>query len=245
MKSVVFALFVTLSGIGFSQTHQNGLILPKNFNEPTFDNYCCVFAPQQGFTLYDAPNGNKIGRVLKKIQPNLTGTKSYVIALANGKTPIYKTFDVGLAEVGYKLFAISFFKNKRGFVKIFNKKSSYWLWVAEIEQLGYKTSNWQDFLVNNNDKLLGYYAKKPGLNLRESPTKGGKILKTLRGDLFEIHLQREASGNWNKVKVIKYQEHPCKGNLTKEENIEYILEGWLKTIDDNGTPNVWYYARGC
>ncbi len=111
--------------------------------------------------------------------------------------------------------------------------------------MGYKATNWQDFLIENKDKFLGYYANKPGLNLRSEPLKSAKVLKTLRGDLFEIKLQKEAQGNWNKVKVIKYQEHPCKGNLTNEKNIEYILEGWIKTIDDSGTPNVWYYARGC
>lgn len=245
MKSVFFALFLSLSSITFSQTHQNGLIIPRNFHLDTFDNYCCVFAPTYGFSLYDAPNGNKIGKVVQKQNANLVLTESYVIALSNGVSNIYKNFNQGLTEVGYELFAMSFFKAKNGFVKVFNKKSSYWLKVSEIEKAGYKATNWQDFLVENNNKLLGYYANKPGLNLRSEPTRDAKVLKILRGDLFEIQLQKEAQGNWNKVKVIKYQEHPCKGNLSKEENIEYILEGWIKTIDDSGTPNVWYYARGC
>ncbi|NQW36152.1 MAG: hypothetical protein HQ471_04010 [Flavobacteriales bacterium] len=245
MKSVIFAMLFSMASIGFSQTHQNGLIIPKNFHNDSFSEYCCVFAPIEGFNLYDAPNGNKIGKVLQKQKANLALTELYVIALANGNTPIYKKFDQGLTEVGYEIFAMSFYKNKDGFVKIFDKKSSYWIKVSEIEEMGYKATNWQDFLIENKDKFLGYYANKPGLNLRSEPLKSAKVLKTLRGDLFEIKLQKEAEGNWNKVKVIKYQEHPCKGNLTNEKNIEYILEGWIKTIDDSGTPNVWYYARGC
>ncbi len=245
MKSVFFALFLSLSSISFSQTHQNGLIIPKDFHLDSFDNYCCVFAPVEGFNIYDGPNGNKIGKVIQKQQANLAISELYSIFLVNGKNPIYKNFNKGLTEVGYELYAMSFFKAKAGFVKIYTKKSSYWLKVSELEQQGFKVSNWQDFLVANNKKLLGYYANKPGLNLRSEPTRDAKVLKTLRGDLFEIHLKKEAQGNWNKVKVIKYQEHPCKGHLTKDENIEYILEGWIKTIDDSGTPNVWYYARGC
>lgn len=245
MKTLVLIVLMCSTAICLSQTHQNGLIIPNNLHEDSFDNYCCVFSPRQGFQLYDAPNGNKIGVVLKKEERNLALTEIYTIALTNGSDTIYKSFDQGLAEVGYEIFAIHFYKVKDGFVKIFNKRSSYWLKVSEVEQLGYIASNWQDFLVNHTGKLLGYYANKPGLNLRSKPSTSGKVLKTLRGNLFEIHLKKEIQGNWNKVKVIKYQEHPCKGNLSKEENIEYILEGWIKTIDDSGTPNVWYYSRGC
>lgn len=245
MKSVLFALVLSLSSIGFSQTHQNGLIIPKDFNQDSFKSYCCVFAPKEGFTLYDAPDGNNIGKIIQKQEGNLALNEMFAIKLSNGNNPIYKNFDRGLSEVGYEIFVMSFFKAKNGFVKVFDKKSTYWLKVSEIEKAGFKVSNWQDFLVAQSGKLLGYYAKKPGLNLRSEPLKGTKVLKTLRGDLFEIQLQPEKQGNWNKVRVLKYQEHPCKGNLSKEENIEYILEGWIKTIDDSGTPNVWYYARGC
>ena len=245
MKTVFFVLVFSLSTIGFSQTHQNGLIIPKDFNLDSFNSYCCVFAPKDGFSIYDAPNGNKIGTVIQKRESNLALDEMFAIKLSNGNSPIYKNFNKGLSEVGYEVFVMSFFKAKNGFVKVFDKKSTYWLKVSEIEKLGFKITNWQDFLVAQSGKLLGYYANKLGLNLRSEPLKGSKVLKTLRGDLFEIQLQKEKQGNWNKVRVLKYQEHPCKGNLSKEENIEYILEGWIKTIDDSGTPNVWYYSRGC
>lgn len=245
MKSFAVSLFLFLSLTSYGKVQQNGLILPKNYNDNNFDNYCCVFTPQKGFNLYDAPNGNIIGKIFQKQNANLTNTQRYIIALKNGNSFIYKTFNKGLAEVGYKIYAMNFFKLKDGFVKVYDKKSSYWLKVSEINNTSFQTENWQDFLQKNNGKLLGYYAKKPGLNLRSAPTTNAKILKTLRGNLFEIKLLPQIQGNWNKVKVIKYQEHPCKGNLTKKENIEYILEGWIKTVDDSGTANIWYYPRGC
>jgi len=245
MKSVLFALVFSLSSICFGQIPQNGLIVPKDFNLDSFNNYCCVFTPPKGFTLYDAPNGNKIGIIIQKEKGEHELNDMFAIKLSNGNTPIYKNFNKGLSEVGYNVFVMSFFKVKNGFVNVFDKKSSYWLKIIDINKAGYKAINWQDFLVENNGKLLGYYANKPGLNLRAEPLKSAKILKTLRGNLFEIQLQTESQGNWNKVKVLKYQEHPCKGNLTKKENIEYILEGWIKTVDDSGTPNIWYYPKGC
>ncbi len=245
MKFFAAIVFLFLSFIGFSQTNQNGLIIPKNFSDKSFDNYCCVFAPQQGFKLYDAPNGNIIGIVKEKLKNDKLLKNKYNIILKSGNQTIIKPFKQGLSEIGYEIYAINFYKTKNGFVKILNPKSSYWLKVAELNDFLFDASSWQDFLLKNQYKLLGYYANKPGLNLRESPSKNAKILKTLRGNLFEIKLLPQSKGNWNKVKVIKYQEHPCKGNLTKEENTEYILEGWIKTIDDSGTPNIWYYPRGC
>ena len=52
-------------------------------------------------------------------------------------------------------------------------------------------------------------------------------------------------GPWTKVKVKKYREHPCTTGLSQNEIVEYELEGWVKIVDDNGRPNVWYYPRGC
>jgi hypothetical protein len=245
MKSFLLTVLLCTSAIGFGQTHQNGIIIPNDFNKESFNRYAFVFTPKDGFMVYDAPNGNNIGTALQIDKPNLPLTEMYAVILKNGNKPIYKYFDKGLAEVGYEIFTMKFYNAKDGYVRIFSPKSHYWIKVSDIENAGFTTSNWQDFLVHNTKILLGYYANDPGLNLRESPDKNAKILKTLRGDLFEIELQPESNGNWNKVKVTKYHEHPCKGNLSKQENIEYILEGWIKTVDDSGLPNIRYYARGC
>jgi len=245
VKTVFFALVFSLSNIGFSQTNQNGLIVPKDFNLDSFNNYCCVFAPPKGFTLYDAPDGNIIGKIIQKQKGEFELNEMFAIKLSNGNTPIYKNFNKGLTDVGYDVFVMSYYEVKNGFVKVFDKNSTYWLKISAIDKANFKLIDWQDFLVENDGKFLGYYANKPGLNLRVKPLKSAKILKTLRGKLFEINLLKESKGNWNKVKVLKYHEYPCKGNLSKEENIEYILEGWIKTVDDNGTPNIWYNARGC
>jgi hypothetical protein len=45
--------------------------------------------------------------------------------------------------------------------------------------------------------------------------------------------------------VIIHYEHPCRTNLSKEQNIKEKLEGWIKIVDDYGKPNVWFEARGC
>jgi len=98
MKTFAVTVFLFLSFFGFANIQQNGLILPKNYNDNNFDNYCCVFAPTNGFNLYDAPNGNIIGKVLQKQNPNLANTQQHVIALLNGNSYIFKNFNKGLTE---------------------------------------------------------------------------------------------------------------------------------------------------
>ena len=81
--------------------------------------------------------------------------------------------------------------------------------------------------------------------MRALPSTDSDLILTFNGDLFEIAPTEQAEGNWVKVKVIKYKEHPCLSELNQEELIEQKFEGWLKLVDDNGSPNVWYYSRGC
>ena len=92
------------------------------------------------------------------------------------------------------------------------------------------------------DKDTEWYANDPGLNLRESPTTNSKILATLKGDLWGISTTKETKGNWCKVKVTHYREHPCSGNDNLV--IETII-GWVKLISDEQMPNVWNYGKGC
>ena len=83
------------------------------------------------------------------------------------------------------------------------------------------------------------------MRLRKEPNSNTEIIGSVRGDLFEIKLTNQTAGQWCKVKITKYREHPCWTDLSEKENIEYKTEGWLKIIDDNGEPNLWNYTRGC
>src|SRR5690606_40358846 len=71
--------------------------------------------------------------------------------------------------------------------------------------------------ISNAGQVLGFYANDPGLNLRDSPSVNGKVLKKLKGDLFEITPTTQSKGLWVKVKVKKYKEHPCTSDLRSEE----------------------------
>ena len=53
------------------------------------------------------------------------------------------------------------------------------------------------------------------------------------------------TGNWTKVKVKKYKEHPCMTDLDDKDNIEFVVDGWIEVVSDDGQPKLLYYSRGC
>jgi hypothetical protein len=234
---------VFISNICLGQFLQNGLILPQKIDK---SEAFCVYSPIEGFTLYDNPNGMKIGLLTKMVESNTGDQAASRLFYVNNSTKKEKLIDVWtFTQIGYEIWAINYFERKNGFVRVIDKSLN--LWINENEIIGekFKITEWQEFLIDNSGKVLGFYANDPGINLRDSPSPNGKILKELVGDLLEIHPFRESNGLWTKVKVIKRIEEPCTGKLSDKENVEYTIEGWIKIVDDNGLPNLWYYPRGC
>tara|TARA_R110002074_G_scaffold147405_1_gene298077 strand:+ start:438 stop:1169 length:732 start_codon:yes stop_codon:yes gene_type:complete len=227
----------------YGQELQNGLILPEK-NED--EEICCIYSPKNGFTVYDQPNGEEIGRLIRNVDQNVNDQSFYQIYFVDLKTK--KETKIGLEhfqEIAYEIWAITYSEKRNGFVKIRYSNQDLWLKQSEIESVGFALVEWQSFLTDNVDNLLGYYANDLGLNLREKPKTASRIIRTLKGDTNQISPTNEHNGLWTKVKVIISKEHPCGTDLTEEENIIEEVEGWIKIVDDNGLPNLWYYSRGC
>jgi hypothetical protein len=234
-------LFSVLSYWSFGQVLQNGLILQATSNK---EDNCCIYCPKSGFTVYKSSGGEAIGKLTRNVSENQGDQAPYRIYFVDMASKLVNKVELeNFQEIGYEQWTLKYFERKNGFVRI-NQKSDYWLSENEIQKLGFEIVEWQTFLSSRSD-VGGFYANDPGLNLREGPTTQSKILKTLRGDLFEISPTHEHNGLWTKVKVIKRKEHPCESTLSDKDNIEYELSGWVKIVDDSGTPNVWYNARGC
>jgi hypothetical protein len=238
-------IFILITKFCFAQQYQNGLILP-DFNKIDQSEACCIYSPKEGFSIFDSANGNNIGTLTKITESNKDDQAPYKIFFIDKSTETAKQIELSkFKEIGYEIWAITYFERKSGFVRIVESNVDYWLSEKEIEEKDFKVENWKDFLISKTGRLLGYYANNPGLNLRALPSKDSDLILTFNGDLFEIIPTEQTEGNWVKVKVIKYKEHPCISELNQNELIEEKFEGWLKLIDDNGLPNVWYYSRGC
>lgn len=222
--------------------NKRGIIVPRIDSLQFSTKYCCILSPEQGFTVYDNPKGKMIGTLEKISRPS---ENNQIINEIYFRTKGKKIKVENFREIGYEIFAINYSDSSDGFVKVLDTAKNYWLSISEIEKHGFKTVNWRDQMIAQSNNILGYYANEPGLKLRKEPNSESEILDSVRGDLFEIKLTKTTSGQWCKVKVIKYREHPCSTDLEEAENIESQTEGWLKIIDDKGEPNLWSYMRGC
>jgi hypothetical protein len=232
MKQISLLMFSILSSNVMGQDITKGLIIPDP--EGSFKS-CCVYIPSSGLVTYNAPNGEPIAK-LELGSPDNNGEvyKAYIRS-GQGVTE----FDyANLYMVGYEVMAIVYVDTHGEFAKTSN---GWWLSVEELKSKGLILKNWMDYLVNTKD-VLGWYANDPGLNLRAEPTTNGRILATMKGDLWEITPTNETKGPWCKVTVREYRKHPCSG----ENNLVIqTLTGWVKLLSDEQTPNVWAYGKGC
>lgn len=241
-KTILLSIFISFGYLLKAQELQNGLVLPNNYDASEF---CCVYVPNNGFNVFNNPNGQKIGLLTKDVKINTGNQSNYRIYLDRTNDQPEQIDLSNFQEVRYEEWAITYFERADGFIRITNNQNSYWINEQEVIDKNFKIQEWPEFLVDNVGQLLGFYAKAPGLNLRAAPNVQSEILKTLKGNLFEITPTKERSGLWMKVKIKKYKEHICQSSLSEDEILDYELNGWIKIVDDSGTPNVWYYSRGC
>ena len=223
------------------QEFHRGVIMPLVDSLQYAEKYCCILAPEKGFSVYDRPNGNLVGTLKRQVNKQ-DDQAVYKIFLVTGSKKM--KVDQYL-EIEYDLYAINYTDSVDGFIKVLDTLKSCWINVAELKQKGFRAVNWRSFMMSLGEKDAGFYANEPGLRLRKEPNTNSEVIGSVRGDLFEIKLTAEISGQWNKVKIIKYKQSPCETELSNEENIEYRSEGWLKIIDDRGEPNLWRHTRGC
>lgn len=226
-----------------AQTKEAGLLLPTVDTLRYTSNYCCILSPKNGFKLYDTPNGKVIGKLKMEIREddNQSPYFIYFVTADDKKKLTTENFKL----IGNEVYAIPFYEKLDGFIRVLTKMGNYWISVKELDNMSFSAKPWINFLLEENEKVLGYYAKAPGLRIRKEPNTSSDIIEAIRGDLFEIKLSNQIKGQWCKVRVTKYREHPCETDLDDKDNIERIIQGWLKIIDDEGNSNLWYYAKGC
>ncbi|PUV24758.1 hypothetical protein DCO56_07250 [Sphingobacterium athyrii] len=189
------------------------------------------------------PNGKVIGKLKMEIRED-DNQSPYFIFLATADDKKKLTTD-NFKLIGNEVYAIPYYEKRDGFICVLTEMGNYWISVKELNNMYFSARPWINFLLEENEKVLGYYAKVPGLRIRKEPNTSSDIIEAIRGDLFEIKLSNQIKGQWCKVKVTKYREHPCETDLDDKDNIERIIQGWIKIIDDDGDSNLWYYAKGC
>ena len=242
-RILIALLFFSIHTRTLSQELQHGLIMPETAER---EGICCIYTPREGFHVYARPGGTPFGILTRNPDTNNDFESYYNIFFVDGQNGKAEQLEIDpFREIGNKIWALTYFERRNGFVRIYTTERNFWLSEQEITRKDFKLTGWQEFLVDNSGYLTGFFAESPGLNLRISPDTDSEVIMPLRGVTNQILPTREHSGPWTKVKVIIHKENPCKTQLSKENNIQEELEGWIKIVGDDGSPNVWYYPRGC
>lgn len=195
-----------------------------------------VIFPHQKINVYDKPrNGQIVGAVSIGDRP-----WQLVIQAGSEKTPVSSK---DMKEVEYETSAPIVFDYDSGYVNVFRqfKPNGVWINTKELSGVGFQYVSWADFLSEKKSVPL-FPRNSIAVSLRKAPTASSERITVLKGENFHVTPLGGKKGNWIKVKVTQYSVHPCtdgKGVIANE------WQGWVKSVDDSGYPNLWYYTRGC
>lgn len=228
MKKLLLSFALLAAQLSSAQDMVKGVIMPTEGFEG-----CCVYVPKSGLTIYGNAHGPVIGKLIQGKPDNNNEVYSMFLEIDGDQI---KFGYPNLHMVGYEVMALCYTAGRSNFVQL---ESGHWLSLEEILKTNLTLKPWIKYMI---EKDTEWYANDPGLFLRESPSTDAKILATLKGDLWGISPINETNGNWCKVRVTHYREHPCSG---KDNLVIETYSGWVKLISDDHTPNVWNYGKGC
>lgn len=196
-----------------------------------------VIFPDSQVSLYDQPGGKQMAVVSRA-----TDQWRLLIQKA-GSQASAQTNPGDLREVGYESGAVIVFEEKDGYVKVLPRSTGQgaWMKTEELAQHGFSFLSWIDFLNGKSDGGL-FPRESMAINLREGSGATHARIATLRGELIDITPTGQKKGLWLEVNVVRYDVHFCTDG---QGHIAERWKGWLKAVDDEGYPNLWYYTRGC
>jgi len=143
---------------------------------------------------------------------------------------------------GYKSFCFQYLDGKDAYLKIKLNKEYYWLNQNEIGQYNFKPTLWLEYLTNLNSELL---TANVNLNLRAYPSTQASKIKLLEINRYSekrhyMKMTGKTKGAWAEVEVNLYKDF-C-GN---SKEVPQTLIGWIKVIDDDGSPNIFNVPSPC
>ena len=94
-------IFILIAKFCFAQQYQNGLILP-DFDKVEESEVCCIYLPEEGFTVYNSPHGNEIGTLTRMAESNKDDQAPYKIFFIDNATDSAKQIELSnFKEIGY------------------------------------------------------------------------------------------------------------------------------------------------
>lgn len=229
-----------------------GIMYPRGGNEDWGDG-AFVVPDQFQIDLYSDLHGAKFGEV--------RNGKSYLELYDFNGEKILQYPVKDLEWIGHYNYELLKYKEVEDteYVKILWKHFPPGLYVkrAMIEEFGFESFSYREYLFGtnlpNNLKLIrngtniGVNLEKSCLNLRSSPIKESQKIECIPGNDW-------GNGEFNHLKIIKTEKKWALIEVSfyciddEDESSEYSCtgkkirskKGWVKAIDENGFPNIWF-----
>ncbi len=199
--------------------------------------------------IYSGTNGELFGK-LAKVNNYLKFWDE------NGRRRSLKKGDI--EYIGH--YSMSFLKVsgnvQNGYIKVFWNSFDEGLYVkkSELERQKAKFYSYKELLYNKNIPIeieefrnwasIGVNLSNSCLNLRKGPSTSDGVIRCISSNKsstkqFSHFSLLETKGAWAKVEVSTYimtdeAQSECDYNESSRE------VGWIKALDDNGFPNIWY-----
>lgn len=198
-----------------------------------YDNYKTI-------NVYDCPNG-KITSTLG-LENSIDDLGYQKITWRDGKHGGLRIHipNNALIQIGYEIDGLVVKKETDGFLKIMYTEGDLIAWVSlvEIKKAGFIYYPWKQFMVSSGQT---FFTTNYGMNVRQKPSINEPVVIMVKGDQFEIELTGKTKGLWAEVVIKEFDSVYCEA---PHQLINTFL-GWMKILDDEGYPNVWFYPRGC
>lgn len=226
-------------------------IMVPNRGDGNWGSSCLVMPENYSLNIYSESKGDVYGTIKAK-------NSFFRLILKNGESQFLDFKDLTfIGNQGNELIKTEKCFNSN-YVRVFwNTSENDLLYISKEEAInqGAYFSTYRDQLLKHTldvkDKRyrfkIGVNINKSCLNLRqESKLASKKNLCALGNDWNKnyetiIELQK-VKGNWAKVKY--FERHPADDYPNNDEDCfsikKNIKNGWMKAIDDNGFPNLWF-----
>jgi hypothetical protein len=137
-----------------------------------------------------------------------------------------------------------------GFVNILRTVggSGVWMRVTDLQQAGYLPIDYVQWLIDEQQHLHALWLPERGITVRERPGFSQRKLVTIpaeKGFDFSLEFTGDVQETWAEAEVCYYTnrcEIPTENPLYADG---HCFLGWLKILDRQGFPNVWYNTEGC
>lgn len=188
--------------------------------------------PDSSLNIYKKPNGQKFG----ELQRNSHEQAYYNVYLSFTTNRKDIKVDIrDLIEINYEGTCLKYYDKQDGYVQclINNYVGGIWIKIEELEKLGFKPTDWLTFLTGIEKCFFPLKATTMALYNAD-----GLCIDSLTRGEHVIKLTKESKNEYQQVVLERPNEcGGCSGNQ--------IGSGYIKAIDDNGHPRIWYYTRGC